>query len=78
MKEWFKISTQTDVINRSLKVGFLVGTLLVIINQGNRLLAGEWSIEILLKIILTYVVPYCVATYAGVSAILDSKRRSSR
>ena len=57
-----------DIVVRSLKVSAVVGTALVVINQGNRLLAGEWSSEIALKVVLTYLVPYCVSTYASVAA----------
>ena len=63
------MAAQRDIVARSAKVALIVGSILVAINQGNRLLAGEWSTEIALKIFLTFVVPYCVATYAAVSAL---------
>ena len=50
-------------VNQALKVAAVVGTLLVAINQGDVLLAGQapnWF-----KIILTYVVPYAVSTYSA-------------
>jgi hypothetical protein len=50
---------------RSLLVAITVGTLVNLINQGDQLLAGE-PIN-LLKLALTYAVPYCVATYGAVS-----------
>ena len=43
----------------------VVGSILNLINQGDALLAGksmDW-----LKLLLTYVVPYCVTTYGAVS-----------
>ncbi len=70
MNDWLKVATRNDVVRRGLKVGLVVGTILAVINQGNRILVGEWSMEILLKIAMTYLVPYCVSTYASVSAIL--------
>ena len=45
---------------RSLRVSALIGTLLVVINQGDVLIGGgdiSW-----LKLVLTYIVPYGVAT----------------
>ncbi len=69
MGDWLKIAIQKDVVIRSIKVGLLVGSMLVAINQGDRIFAGEWSAEILLKICMTYMVPYCVSTYACVAAI---------
>ena len=73
MNDWLKVATRNDVVRRGLKVGLVVGTILAVINQGNRILAGEWSMEILLKIAMTYLVPYCVSTYASVSAILAQR-----
>jgi hypothetical protein len=46
-------------------VALLVGTLLNLINQGDILIRGE-SPE-LAKLVLTYVIPYAVATYGAVS-----------
>jgi len=53
------------VPRRSLAVALLVGTLLNVINQGDILIHGG-SPE-LAKLVLTYVVPYAVATYGAVS-----------
>ena len=56
---------EPGVIRRSLIVAVLVGTLLNLINQGDALLAGraiDWA-----KVLLTFIVPYCVATYGAVS-----------
>jgi hypothetical protein len=50
---------------RSASVALLVGTLLNLINQGDALL-GHGRVNVL-KLLLTYAVPYCVATYGAVS-----------
>ena len=50
----------------SLIASIVVGTILNLINQGDALLAGG-GID-LVKCGLTYVVPYCVATYGAVYA----------
>jgi hypothetical protein len=63
------------VPRRSLVVAALVGTLLNLINQGDALVAGahlDW-----LKIALTYLVPYCVATYGAVSYRIRMERVAS-
>ncbi|MEE8345256.1 MAG: nitrate/nitrite transporter NrtS [Woeseiaceae bacterium] len=69
MTSWLKIAVRKDVVLRGLKVGGIVGTILVAINQGDLLLAGTVPVQALWKILLTYCVPYCVSTYASVSAI---------
>lgn len=69
MTSWLKIALRRDVVLRGLCVGGIVGTILVAINQGDLLLAGDLPLNALWKIPLTYCVPYCVSTYASVSAI---------
>lgn len=53
------------VPRRSFSVALVVGTILNLINQGDVLLAGG-DLNVL-KLALTYAVPYCVATYGAVS-----------
>jgi hypothetical protein len=45
--------------------------LLALINYGDRLVAGVMSGRDWLKLVLTYAVPYGVATYSSVSALRD-------
>ncbi len=71
--EWFEVASRPGVVRRSAKVSLLVGTLLVVINQGNLLLSGSFFPELFWKIPLTYCVPYAVSTYAAVDAILSKK-----
>jgi hypothetical protein len=73
MAEWLQLAMRRDIVSRSRKVAILVGTILVAINYGDKLVTGsvvpvEWA-----KMVLTYCVPYCVSTYASVSAVLSEK-----
>jgi hypothetical protein len=72
--EWLKIAFRRDVVSRGLKVGLIVGTILTAINQGDLILSGSLSAASAWKILLTYLVPYCVSTYAGVSAIIAEQK----
>lgn len=63
------------VPKRSALVALLIGTLLNLINQGDVLLAGHANV---LKLLLTYAVPYCVATYGAVSYRLQMERGDQR
>ena len=53
------------VPKRSLVVALIVGTILNLINQGDALVAG--ARPNILKLVLTFAVPYAVATYGAVS-----------
>jgi hypothetical protein len=60
------------MLERSLAVALVVGTLLLIINQGDVLLSGSWPPALLWKIPLTYLVPFLVATWG---ALVNSRVR---
>ena len=77
MKEWLRIAFRRDVVLRGLKVGAIVGTILVAINQGDLILGGQLDASAAWKIPLTYLVPYCVATYGCVSAIRAFDKENS-
>ena len=61
------------VPQRSLWVALIVGTILNLINQGDRLLSGQ-HLDFM-KIALTYLVPYFVSTYGAVSFRLHAAQR---
>jgi cytochrome bd-type quinol oxidase subunit 2 len=57
---------ETAVLTRSVLVALIVGTVLNAINQGQEFLEGQpvnW-----LRLILTYAVPFFVASYGAYSA----------
>lgn len=72
---WLALAVRRDVAARSLRVALVVGTLLVAINHGDRLLAGTLAKADLRKIALTYLVPYGVSTWAAVGALRGPRRR---
>lgn len=71
LKVWFAIATRPAVVKRSVRVALVVGTVLTLINQGGRLLALDIDAPTLARIVLTYIVPYCVSTWAAVGALHD-------
>jgi hypothetical protein len=50
------------MLRRSGLIALIVGTVLTAINQGDILLAGHWAPGLVLKVPLTYAVPFLVAT----------------
>jgi hypothetical protein len=78
MSRWREIRgycVSDGVPRRSFVVAVVVGTILNLINQGDALLSGA-PLD-LTKIILTFAVPYCVATYGAVSYRLQAARRGN-
>ncbi|MBK8163773.1 MAG: nitrate/nitrite transporter NrtS [Gammaproteobacteria bacterium] len=69
MRDWFDIALQRSVAARALKVAAFVGCILALINHGDKLLSGSVTLTEWVKIGLTFLVPYCVSTFASVQAI---------
>lgn len=65
-KSWLATAARPDIVKRSLKIALLVGTILALINHGDRLLAADIDAIALIKIFLTYLVPFAVSTWASV------------
>ena len=58
------------MLARSARVAAVVGSFLVVLNQGDKLLAlldGTAAEDLWWKVPLTYCVPFCVATYGALS-----------
>jgi hypothetical protein len=68
----YRCCLRDGVPRRSFIVALVVGTVLNLINQGDALL-GAHPMN-LTKLFLTYLVPYCVATYGAVSYQLGQNR----
>ena len=71
LKFW-PLATSKPVVKRAARIALVVGTILAIINHGDRMLFGGFSLEALLKILLSYCVPYSVSTYSSVLAIREN------
>lgn len=75
MGKWLDVALRKDVVKRSSKVSLIVGTLLTIINQLDLILTQGLDSTLICKVLLTYCVPYCVATYSSVGAILEQNSK---
>jgi hypothetical protein len=73
LRDWVVLARRPDVVRRSARLAAVVGTLLVLINYVDRLIEGGLSTLDLVKIGLTYLVPYGVSTYASVQALRDRR-----
>jgi hypothetical protein len=66
---WLAAARRPEIVLRSLRVAAVVGTLIAAINYSDRALAGKLVTADFLKMALTYLVPYCVSTYAAVETL---------
>lgn len=54
-----------DTTLRALKVAVVVGPVLIAINQLDLILQRQFTFTMLLKSVLTFIVPYCVSAYSS-------------
>ncbi len=66
---WLATARRPEIVRRSLRIASVVGTVLVAINYTVRFLAGTLASFDWVKMGVTYLVPYCVSTYAAVEAV---------
>ncbi len=62
-----KCAVEKTCVLRSVKVALVVGTVLALINHYDALLSGSLGATGLYQILLTYAVPYSVATFGSAS-----------
>ncbi|MFX4300429.1 nitrate/nitrite transporter NrtS [Pseudosulfitobacter pseudonitzschiae] len=60
------------MVVRAVRIALVFGAILAAINHGDRLLLGDIDINAMLKILLTFCVPYSVSTYSSVLAIREN------
>ena len=70
-KLYCEIAVSKPIVTRAFKVSLFVGTTLNLINQGDVLVHLEFAQLHLLKILLTYSVPYIVTTYTATALKIE-------
>jgi hypothetical protein len=68
-----EIAASAPVVHLALRTSLFIGTLLNLINQGDALFGSAALVPG--KLLLTYLVPYCVATYSATSISLRLGRQ---
>ena len=66
---FFALAISRVVVSRAIKVAIIFGTVLVLINYGEKILNLSLTSKDWFKIVLTYLVPYSVSTWSAVSAL---------
>jgi hypothetical protein len=71
---FLRLACSPSVVRRGLLYAVVVGSLLIAINHGDAILAGDLSSGRLLKMGLTVLVPYSVSTLSSVAALRAPRR----
>ena len=62
-----------ETVLRAAKVAAIVGPILTVINQYDVLLSLDFSLRLLAKIGLTFLVPYSVSSFSSARAYMDNE-----
>ena len=73
---WLKLATRRTVARRAVVIASFVGTVLALVNHGDRMLSGAMSGLNWGQVFVTYFLPYLVSTYSSVVAIRTQQRLS--
>ncbi len=74
MRDWLRLAKRWSVVKRGLGYSVVVGSILVLINQGDDILSGELTHSHIVKIGLTFIVPFAVSTLSSVGAMRNYVR----
>ena len=67
LRSWLTLACHPATVRRARVTSLVVGTILIAINHGPAILAGELTGQRLFQIFLTYLVPYTVSTVSSVA-----------
>ncbi len=68
MKRHIRTALRPEVVRTAARFALIVGPVLVMINHGDVILAGEMDALAWMKSMLTMIVPYTVSTLSSISA----------
>ena len=68
MRDWIELAISPAIRRRALRIAAFVGPVLIVINHGDALLRLDVDAGRLLKMALTFLVPYLVSTHSSVQS----------
>jgi len=71
--EWARLILSPPIARRALKYAVVVGTVLILINHGDSILAGDVGRTEAVKMVLTVAVPYFVSAFSSIGTIREAR-----
>lgn len=73
---WISLATRWSTVRRALMYSLIVGVILVVINHSDAFSSGDIPIHRIVRMSLTFFVPYLVSTFSSVGAFREMEGRS--
>jgi hypothetical protein len=64
---WLRLAAHPATVRRAFITALIVGSVLIVINHGPAILAGQLTRQEIVQMCLTVLVPYAVSTVSSVS-----------
>jgi hypothetical protein len=74
---WLRLAAHPATVRRAFVTALIVGCVLIAINDGPAILAGQLTRERIIQMCLTVFVPYIVSTVSSVSTRRELGRRDN-
>ena len=76
--EHLSLALDPGIVKRGLGFSVVVGSILVLINHGDRLNPEEFGTIPIYKVCLTYLVPYVVSSLSSIQAHLNQSKLAEK
>jgi len=73
IRAWLQLARHPAVVRRAVYMAAVVGVILIAINHGPAIWAGQLTLGRIIQICLTIFVPYAVSTISSVAARNDRR-----
>ena len=74
---WLRLGAYPATVRRAFITAVIVGTILIAINEGPLIVAGQVTRRCVIQMCLTVLVPYVVSTVSSVSTRRELARRDA-
>jgi len=78
LRAWLRCATDRRTVGRALITSSVVGSVLTLVNHGTDIAAGSLGREAVWSILLTFGIPFIVATISRVEAIQSGPAARAR
>jgi hypothetical protein len=73
VSDFWRSACRPPVVQRCGTIAFAVGTLLSLVNQGDRIVAGRFDWVLVFRIIGNYLIPFVVSNLGAMTSLQQRK-----
>ncbi len=78
VSDFWRSACRPPVVQRRGTIAFAVGTLLSLVNQGDRIVAGRFDRVLVLRILGNYLIPFVVSNLGAMTSLTARQDQGQR